>query len=147
MPLPYFIDSIGAIISIDVGKSEGFMLSCPNCQLQYPNQTIRCEPCNVPLVDLPPQAATPIYDDHDLDPVELAGFQNVSEAEMIQELLEQNNIKTVVQGEVDPIGIASKAETTRLLVEKKGLAQAQEIYDAYFSGNPAESALSDQEQH
>ncbi len=120
------------------------MLSCPNCQMQYGNETSRCEACNIPLVDSLPQE-TAIEDDGSLDLVELASFVNVSEAEMIQELLERNGIETVVQGEIDPIGIASRAESTKLLVEKKDFAQAQEFYNVYFAGDAAEGAESDQE--
>jgi hypothetical protein len=120
------------------------MLSCPKCRTQYSNETSRCEVCDVPLVDFLPQE--PVIEDEDsLDLVELASFTNVSEAEMVQELLEQNGIETIVQGEIDPIGIASRAESTRLLVEKKDLAQAQELYNAYFAGDAIESTQSDQE--
>jgi hypothetical protein len=120
------------------------MLFCPNCQMQYGNDANHCEKCHIPLRDSPPQESA--FDDsaEGLDLVELAGFANVSEAEMIQELLEQNDIKSILQGEVDPIGIASRAETTKLLVESKDLQQAQEIYNAYFSGD-GEAFSSDQE--
>jgi hypothetical protein len=69
----------------------------------------------------------------DFDLVELMSFANVSEAEMLKELLEQNGIRTILQGEVDPIGIASRAETAKLLVENKDLIQARELFQAYFS--------------
>jgi hypothetical protein len=113
------------------------MLSCPNCRTQYSDETSRCELCNIPLVASSPQIPD-LEDNAGLDSVELASFPTVSEAEMIQELLETNGIRTVVQGEVDPIGIASRAESTKLLVEKKDLAQALELYRAYFAGDAAE---------
>jgi hypothetical protein len=122
------------------------MLCCPKCQMQYTNRTSLCEACNIPLVDIPPQSPNSDGPGENLDLTELAGFANVSEAEMIRELLEQNEIKTVVSGELDPIGIASRAEVTRLLVEKKDLLQAQEIYRAYFSGDAMESSKSDQDE-
>jgi hypothetical protein len=114
--------------------------------MEYTNQSSRCEVCSIPLVDFPPQQPESDGADENLVLVELAGFTNVSEAEMIQELLEQNDIKTAVSGEVDPIGIASRAEATRLFVEKKNLLQAQEIYKAYFSGDAMESPQSDQDE-
>jgi hypothetical protein len=112
--------------------------------MQYSNETVRCDLCNIPLVDSLPQEPA-IEDEDRFNLVELASFANVAEADMIQELLEQNGIETVVQGEVDPIGIASRAESTKLLVEKKDLAQAQEIYSAYFAGDATEGAQSEQE--
>jgi hypothetical protein len=119
------------------------MLSCPNCRTQYSDETGRCEVCNIPLVASLPQTSD-LEDSEGLDLVELASFATVSEAEMIQELLDTNGIRTVVQGEVDPIGIASRAESTKLLVEQRDLAQALELYNAYFAGDAAEGE-SDQE--
>jgi hypothetical protein len=54
---------------------------------------------------------------------------------MIKEILEQNEIRIVQRGEVDPIGIASGAEPIPLLVEERCLLHAQEIYEAYFVGS------------
>ena len=122
------------------------MLCCPKCQMQYTNQTNRCEVCNIPLVNSPPQQPESDGAGENLDLAELASFTNVAEAEMIQELLEQNDINTIVSGEMDPIGIASRAEATRLLVEKKDFMQAKEIYQAYFSGDVTENPQSDQDE-
>jgi hypothetical protein len=113
--------------------------------MQYTNQTSSCEVCGIPLIDFAQQRPESDGAGENLELVELARFNNVSEAEMIQELLEQNDIKTVLSGEVDPIGIASRAEATRLLVEKKDLMQAQEIYKAYFSGDATENPQSNQD--
>jgi hypothetical protein len=122
------------------------MLCCPKCQMQYANQTNRCEVCNIPLVDFPLQRPESDGAGENLDLAELASFSNVSEAEMIQELLDHNDIKTIVSGEMDPIGIASRAEATRLLVEKKDFMQALEIYQAYFSGDATENPQSGQDE-
>jgi hypothetical protein len=77
--------------------------------------------------------------------VELARFANVSEAEMIRELLEKNDIGTVLRGEVDPIGSASGAEPTTLLVEERDLPRAQALYEAYFAGDAIQGALNEPE--
>jgi hypothetical protein len=114
--------------------------------MQYTNQTNRCEVCNIPLVNSPPQQPESAGAGENLDLVELASFTNVAGAEMIQELLEQNDINAIVSGEMDPIGIASRAEATRLLVEKKDFMQAKEIYQAYFSGDVTENPQSDQDE-
>jgi hypothetical protein len=114
------------------------MLSCPRCKKQYGTGMIVCEVCGGPLVDSSPEHSTPDESAEGLELVELAEFSNVSEAEMIKELLEQNGIDSVVKGEVDPIGIASRAEPTTLLVEERDWGQAQEIYQAYFAGDSSE---------
>ena len=74
----------------------------------------------------------------DTELVELASFPNVSEAEMIQELLEGNGIRTVLRGDVDPIGVVSGANPSTLLVEQADLKSARDIYEDYFAGEVEE---------
>ena len=115
---------------------------CPACRTEYEPPTSYCTVCGVDLVDsLPPQDQ-----DKDADAgalVELARFSNVSEAEMIKELLEKNEILTVLRGEADPIGVVSGAAPTTLLVEEKDFLRAQELYEAYFAGDGVEEHQSD----
>ena len=106
---------------------------CPACQTQYDPQTAVCEVCGIDLVDSLPRPET-TGDAGGLRLVELARFSNVPEAEMIKELLEINEIRTVLRGEIDPIGAASGAAPTSLLVEAKDLAKGRELYQAYFAG-------------
>jgi hypothetical protein len=76
--------------------------------------------------------------------MELATFPDVAEAEMIRELLEKNEIPTVIRGEVDPIGVASRAEPTTLWVEERDLARAEEMYKAFFAGGGVEPEIQDE---
>ncbi len=117
---------------------------CPACQKEYAPPATQCDACAIDLVDSLPQESAD-SDTSGLDLVELARFSNVSEAEMIKELLEKNEIETVLRGEVDPIGVASGAEPTTLLVEIKDLPRAQELFETYFSGDAIEGTQSDQE--
>ncbi len=113
---------------------------CPTCRTEYGDETESCPICKETLVDsLLPRAGD--ADTEGTDLVELAPFSNVSEAEMIREILEKNAIRTVQRGEVDPIGVASGAEPITLLVEERYLRRARELYEAYFAGN----GLADQE--
>lgn len=73
---------------------------------------------------------------------ELATVSNISEAEMIKEILENNDVQTVQRGEVDPIGIASGTEAIALLVEESDLFRAQELYEAYFAERDTEKSQS-----
>jgi hypothetical protein len=50
-----------------------------------------------------------------------------------------------LKGEIDPIGIASRAEITRLLVENRDFTQALELFHAYFSQNASEEFPSNEE--
>jgi hypothetical protein len=105
---------------------------CPKCQAEYEPPATRCERCAADLVECLPEAESAEADGLQL--VELASFPNVAEAEMIKELLEHNGIRTVVRGEADPIGVASGAAPTTLLLERRDLGRAQELYEAYFAG-------------
>jgi hypothetical protein len=110
---------------------------CPNCQKEYGPEENACVECGTDLVDALEPEQTAVGPE-ELELVELATFPNVAEAEMIQELLEKNEVRTVLRGEVDPIGVASGAQPTALLVEERDLARAQEIYDAFFAGDGVE---------
>ena len=116
---------------------------CPICGTKYPVQIGYCETCRTSLVDSPEDTAEEGIESIEL--AELATFSNVSEAEMIKEILEKNEIRTVQRGEVDPIGVASGAEPITLFVEESNLSRAREIYEAYFAGSADEKFLSDQE--
>ena len=108
---------------------------CPTCRAEYRTGVTRCAQCNSDLVD-----SLPASEEHESAPgrvqlVELASFPNASEAEMIRELLEGNDVRTVIRGDVDPIGATSGAEPATLLVDRKDLARARELYQAYFAGD------------
>ena len=103
---------------------------CPSCQREYGLEHRVCKECGADLVEA--------LEPGGLDLAKLATFPDVAEAEMIKELLEKNEIRTVLRGEVDPIGVASRAEPTTLLVEKRDLARAQEIHEAFFAGDGVE---------
>ena len=103
---------------------------CPSCKREYDLGHEACEECGVDLVDA--------LEPGGLEVVELATFPDVAEAKMVKELVEQNEIRTVLRGEVDPIGVASGAEPTTLLVEERDLARAREIYEAFFAGDGVE---------
>jgi len=105
---------------------------CPSCRAEYRPEMKRCSDCDVDLVESLSADESP--DEEGIQLVELASFPNVAEAEMIREILEGNGIRTVQRGEIDPIGVASGAEPTTLLVEQKDLNRAQEIYRVYFAG-------------
>ena len=117
---------------------------CPDCHTEYGSGTEICKTCNTRLVQSPSQE-TGDADAGSDTLVELATFSNVSEAEMIKELLEKNEIPTIQRGEVDPIGVASGAEPITLLVEARDLPRARELHEAYFAGNDVEDTQSDLE--
>jgi len=117
---------------------------CPACRAEYEDRTDRCESCGIRLVDALPEE-TADRETAGIELVDLADFSNVSEAEMIKEILEKNDIRTIQTGEVDPIGITSGAAPVTLLVEQRYLPRARELYEAYFAGTDVGESLPDQE--
>lgn len=119
------------------------MTYCPNCQAECGADTLQCESCGAMIQESlrsePPAELDESSVDGD-DLVELAELSNASEAEMIAELLENNGIRTAVRGEVDPIGLASRATPPALLVERRQLLTAQRLYEAFYSGATADEA-------
>jgi hypothetical protein len=107
---------------------------CPNCQVEYRAGYARCSDCDVELVPSLPGAAPSQVDTASVELVELAAFPNASEADMIQELLEDNGIDTVLRGDVDPLGIAEGNAGITLLVNRTDLEEAERIYNGFFAG-------------
>ncbi len=108
------------------------MPTCPDCGNENPDNTEVCLKCGANLYHSPvhePTSPSPG------DLAQLATFHTVSEADMVQELLESNGITTVLHGENDPIGAMSGAEPIILMVEKESLPRATELYEAFFAGS------------
>ncbi len=108
---------------------------CPTCRTEYQSGISRCVDCDAELVD-----ALPVEEEQASDTglVQLAVFPNAAEARLIQELLENNGIEAVLRGDMDPIGNVTGTGPA-LLVQEASLPQAQEIYEAFFSGSGDES--------
>ncbi len=115
---------------------------CPECLAEYRVEVTRCRDCDVDLVESLPDTQE---EETGIDLVELAEFPNPSEADMIKELLESNEIRTVLRGETDPIGTASGASPVTLLVERRDEEHAREIYEAFYAGEgvPSEDESAD----
>ena len=66
----------------------------------------------------------------------LARFSTASEAEMVRELLSQNDIACVVQGgtygALEPLPRLGGFSEIRLLVQQNELRRALELYEAFF---------------
>jgi hypothetical protein len=104
---------------------------CPECMAEYRAGIGRCADCAVDLIESLPNSKE---EETDLELIELAEFPNYPEAEMIRELLEGNQISSVLRGQTDPIGAASGATPVTLLVERRDEERAREIYEDFFAG-------------
>lgn len=107
---------------------------CPKCGLGNSDTAENCAECGAGL----PRAGSTGGDvESSEDLVQLATFHTVAEADMVQELLETNGITAVLHGETDPIAAVSGAEPIALMVGRQDLANAQELFEAFFSGEAA----------
>lgn len=123
-------------------NQEVIMPFCPDCQAECGAEALQCASCGAMIRDrLGAESEESAVDGDEL--VELAELSNSSEAEMIAELLENNGIRTVVRGEVDPIGLASRAAPPALLVERRQLLPAQKLYEAFYSGETSGQTVDD----
>jgi hypothetical protein len=80
--------------------------------------------------------------DHgELELVELASFPDPMEAQMIQELLEDNGIVSMLQSDFNAGAGTFTASPNALLVRKADFPKARELYEQYFEGDRPEQDL------
>ena len=116
------------------------MAFCPNCEAEYREGISICPDCNVELVEnLTPE--NKVHDTSEGEPVPLQSFKTGSEAQMVRELLQQNGIRSFVQGGDFAVLPSSFSQEIVLMVDERDLPHAIEIYEAYFDADstaPAE---------
>jgi len=103
-----------------------------------------CNDCSIELVDSLPEETrespdigeSPEMDELEL--VELSSFPDPMEAQMIQELLENNGIESILQSDFSAGAGPYTASPNALLVRKTDFLRAREIYEQYFERDQAE---------
>lgn len=118
------------------------MAFCPNCEAEYQPGITRCSDCNMELVpELTPE--TRVHDKEPGTPVALQTFKTSAEADMVREVLSQNGIRSFVEGGSFAVLPSRFSDEIVLMVDKRDLERAVEIYQAYFSST-ADSSESEQ---
>ncbi len=111
---------------------------CPVCESEYQAGITRCPDDNVELVaEL--NSSTAIYDDSEARFRLLHNFGSPAEAEMIDDILRQNGIRSLVRsGGADALSplLSSTSLGAAVLVDERDYDRAQELYLAFF-GNDA----------
>ena len=122
------------------------MAFCPNCEAEYREGISVCPDCNVKLVS-ELTLENRVHDTSDSVPVRLRSFMNSAEAEMVSEKLEQNGIRTFVEGGDFAIIPSSFSQEVAVMVDERDLSRAIEIYEAFFNSEsaPAEEDQTDKE--
>lgn len=108
---------------------------CPVCESEYHAGITRCPDDNVELVDQL-NSRTAIHDDSEARFVLLHNFGSPAEAEMVDDILRQNNIRSVVRsGGADTLSplLSSTALGAAVLVDERDYDRAEEIYHSIFA--------------
>jgi hypothetical protein len=107
---------------------------CPVCESEYHSGVTRCPDDGVDLVEaLSTQAGTP--DDSEARFVTLHTLSSPAEAEMVNDILRQNDVRSVVQaGANDAFSPVFSAVSpgAAVLVDERDLDRARELYASFF---------------
>lgn len=113
------------------------MAFCPNCESEYRAGITECPDCSVALVpELTPE--NKVHDTSEGAPVALQTFKSSAEAEMVSETLNQNGIRSFVEGGEFAVIPGSFSQEVVVMVDERDLTRAVELYEAFFnSESPA----------
>ena len=110
---------------------------CPVCESEYEAGVTRCPDDGTELVE----RLTPENTVHDHSEARFVPLHNVgspAEAEMVYDILRQNNIRTVVQsGGADAFSplLSTTSPGALVLVDERDLARAEELYESFFGSD------------
>ncbi|MEP6637496.1 MAG: DUF2007 domain-containing protein [Acidobacteriota bacterium] len=106
---------------------------CPVCEAEYQPGITRCADDNAELVTrLDPNNS---LDCSEARFVHLHHMGSPVEAEMVNDILKQNGIRSAVQsGGADALSplLSSTSEGSAILVDERDFDRAQELYEAFF---------------
>lgn len=110
---------------------------CPVCESEYQPGIKRCPDDKAELVErLTPENT--LHDNSEARFVNLHHLGSPVEAEMVNDLLRQNGIRSVVQsGGADALTplLSTVSDGSVILVDERDFDRAQELYAAFFGGD------------
>lgn len=107
---------------------------CPVCESEYGPGITHCVDDNTPLVErLTPENT--LRDNSEARFVPLHNLGSPAEAEMVNDILQQNEIRSVVKsGGHDALSplLSATSEGAEIFVDERDYDRAMEVYDAFF---------------
>ena len=119
------------------------MAFCPNCEAEYKEGITVCPDCHIALVNKL-TSENRVHDRSEGEPVQLQSFKTGAEAEMVREMLNQNGIRSFVEGGDFAIIPSSFSQEVVVMVDERDLPRAVEIYNAYFDADQTAPASENQ---
>ena len=110
---------------------------CPVCESEYQPGITQCPDDDVALVErLTPENT--VHDSSEAQFVPLHRLGSPAEAEMVNDILTQNGIRSMVKsGGSDAFAplLSATSEGAVIFVDERDADRAKEVYDAFFGGD------------
>jgi Putative prokaryotic signal transducing protein len=110
---------------------------CPTCESEYEPGITQCPDDNSLLVErLTPDNS--LHDSSEARYVALHNLGSPAEAEMVNDILAQNGIRSVIKaGGADALSplLSATAEGAVIFVDERDADRASEVYNAFFGGD------------
>jgi len=110
---------------------------CPTCEAEYQPGITQCPDDNTPLVErLTPDNS--MHDSSEARFLPLHKLGSPAEAEMVNDILQQNGIRSVVKsGGADAFSplLSATSEGAVVFVDERDADRAMEVYNAFFGGD------------
>jgi Putative prokaryotic signal transducing protein len=110
---------------------------CPVCESEYEPGITQCPDDNTALVErLTPENT--LHDNSDARYVALHKLGSPAEAEMVNDILSQNGIRSVIKsGGADALSplLSATSEGAVIFVDERDADRAMELYNAFFGGD------------
>jgi hypothetical protein len=107
---------------------------CPTCEAEYEPGITQCPDDNTPLVERL-TAENTLHDHSEAQFVALHKLGSPAEAEMVNDILTQNGVRSVVKsGGADAFSplLSATAEGAVVFVDERDFDRAMELYNAFF---------------
>lgn len=110
---------------------------CPICESEYEPGIIQCPDDDSPLVErLTPENT--LHDTSEARYVELHKLGSPAEAEMVNDILTQNGVRSVIKsGGADALSplLSATSEGAVIFVDERDADRALEVYNAFFGAD------------